>query len=426
MAVFILFFLCYFLMAIFFRFRLYLLFAFILFFFIFGFSLKDYINFIDYNIIILFLGTYIIAEGFFISEIPKKIAFHLINKAKTLFNSIIIFSILSGLLSSILENTAVVLILAPLAFSCATHFKTSPLNFIVPICLASNLQGSATLIGDPPSMILAEKANLKFLDFFFFQGKPSLFLAVQIGFIFSLLAIYFILKRDEKEFNKSHPEMEEINIPKRNYLFLIILLLFILSLIIFPRIIKENSYIFYAGIISLFYAFLTIVLLLIFRLIKISDFLKILDYETTLFLIGIFILIGIFKKGGGLEILANLFSKFLITYQNQIIIYLFIIFVSLLFSSFMDNIPFFLLISELIKIFYPEGKMFYLLMFGSLIATTIGGNITPFGAQANIVGVGYLKRKGVKVRFIDFFKLGLPFSLAGTIFAGIFIYLFWR
>ncbi|MCX7836937.1 MAG: anion permease [candidate division WOR-3 bacterium] len=414
-------------MAVFFRYRLYILFAFIFLFFLFGFSLKDYINFIDYNIIILFLGTYIIAEGFFLSEIPKKIAFHLINKAKTLFYSIIIFSILSGFLSSILENTAVVLILAPLAYSCALYFKTSPLNFIIPICLSSNLQGSATLIGDPPSMILAEKANLKFLDFFFFQGKPSLFFAVQIGFFFSLLTTYFILKREkDKELIKIHPEIEEVNIPKRNYIFLIILLLFILTLIIFPRIIKGNGYLFYAGLISLFYAFLTIFFLLIFKLIKPINLLKMLDYETTLFLIGIFILIGIFEKGGGLTILANLFNNFFINFRHPIFIYIFILFISLLFSSFMDNIPFFLLISELIKIFYPEGNMFYLLMFGSLIATTVGGNITPFGAQANIVGVGYLKRKGTKVRFFDFFKLGLPFSLAGTIFAGLFIYLFWK
>ncbi|MEO0130870.1 MAG: anion permease [candidate division WOR-3 bacterium] len=426
MIIFILFFLCYFLMAIFFRFRLYILFVFILFFFLFGFSFKDYINFIDFNIIMLFLGTYIIAEGFFLSEIPKKIAFHLVNKAKTLFYSIIIFSILSGLLSSFLENAAVILILAPIAYSCALYFNTSPLNFIIPICLASNLQGSATLIGDPPSMILAEKANLKFLDFFIFQGKPSLFFAVQIGFFFSLLTIYFILKREKKELMKTHPEIEEVNIPKRNYLFLIIFLLFILSLIIFPRIMKDNNYLFYAGLISLFYAFLTIIFLFIFKLIKPKNFFKILDYETILFLIGIFILIGIFKNGGGLTILSYFFNNIFAIFKHQIFIYIFILFLSLLFSSFMDNVPFFLLISELIKIFYPEGKMFYLLIFGSLIASTVGGNITPFGAQANIIGIGYLKKKGIKTRFFDFFKLGLPFSLAGTIASGIFIYFLWR
>lgn len=426
MAIFILFFLCYFLMAIFFKYRLYILFSFILLFFLFSFSLKNYLNFIDYNILMLFLGTFIIAEGFFISEIPKKIAFFLIKRAKTLFSSIIIFSILSGFLSSFLENTAVVLILSPIAYSCALYFKTSPLNFIIPICLASNLEGSATLIGDPPSMILAEKANLKFLDFFFFLKKPSLFFVVQVGLLFSLLTIYFLLKREKKELTKISPQIEEINIPKRNYLFLIILLLFILSLIIFPRIIKVNTYLFYAGLISLFYAFLTIVFLFIFKLIKPNNFLKILDYETILFLIGIFILIGIFKEGGGLKILGEFFNKIFINLKHPFFIYAFILFISLLFSSFMDNIPFFLLISELIKIFYPEGKMFYLLMFGSLIATTVGGNITPFGAQANIVGIGYLKKKGEKVRFFDFFKLGLPFSLAGTIASGIFIYFLWK
>lgn len=422
MLIFFLFFLCYFLIIIFFKFRLYIIYLFIILFLIFGFSLKEYLNFIDYNIIMLFLGTYIIAEGFFISELPKKIAFHLVNKAKSVIFSIIVLSAWAGILSIFLDNTAVVLIFAPLAYSLALAFKTSPLNFIIPICLTSNLQGAAILIGDIPSMLLAEKANLNFLDFFFFKGKPSIFFACQIGFIFSLLTIYFILKNTQKE-TKVSQIREEFNLPKRNYIFLLILLLFILTLTFFPILIKTDDYLFYTALISLFYALLTLIFLYLFKLVKPLNFFKIIDYETTLFLIGVFILIGIFKNGGGLSILGRIFQAFFVNYQRPIIIYTITLFFSLLFSSFMDNVPVFLLISELIKIFYPEGKVFYLLMFGCLIAATIGGNITLFGAQANIVGVGYLKRKGTKVGFFDFFKLGLPFSIAGTFFSCLYLYL---
>jgi len=414
-------------MAIFFKFRLYLLYGFLILFLFLGFSLSAYFSFIDFNVIMLFIGTFIIAEGFFLSEIPKKIAFHLANKSRSLFSSIILFTLFSGFLSIFLENACVVLILAPIAFSLAQAFRTSPLNFIIPLCLASNLQGSATLIGDPPSMILAEKANLDFLDFFIFQGKPSLFFIVQFGFLFSLLSIYLILKPVSREVSTEnwklldiHREVQQETANGKRKIFLIILILFILSLAIFPRIFKGNNYLFYAALISLFYAFLTLLFLFLFKLIKPIDFLKIVDYETALFLIGVFILIGIFKAGGGLLLLKEFLKIFFLS--KPIVIYCLIIFFSLLFSSFMDNVPFFLLVSELIKLFYPEGKLFYLLMFGSLIASTIGGNITPFGASANVVGVGYLKRKGIKVGFFDFFKLGLPFSLMGTFASALLLY----
>ncbi len=409
-------------MAIFFKFRLYILYSFLILFLFFGFSLSAYFSFIDFNVIMLFIGTFIVAEGFFLSEIPKRIALFLANKSRSLFSSIILFTLFSGFLSIFLENACVVLILAPIAFSLAQTFRTSPLNFIIPLCLASNLQGSATLIGDPPSMILAEKANLDFLDFFIFQGKPSLFFIIQFGFLFSLLTIYLILKplRNE-QLSRSRIEKEKEKRKKKGYFFLIILILFILSLAIFPRIFKGNNYLFYAALISLFYALLTLLFLFLFKLIKPIDFLKIVDYETVLFLIGVFILIGIFKAGGGLLLLKEFLKSLFLS--KPIVIYCLLIFFSLLFSSFMDNVPFFLLISELIKLFYPQGKLFYLFMFVSLIASTIGGNITPFGASANIVGVGYLKRKGIKVGFFDFFKLGLPFSLMGTFASAFLLYL---
>uniref|UniRef100_A0A7V5Y0A0 Anion permease n=1 Tax=candidate division WOR-3 bacterium TaxID=2052148 RepID=A0A7V5Y0A0_UNCW3 len=426
--IFILFFVCYLLMAIFFKFRLYILYGFLFSFLFLGFSLRSYFSFVDFNVVLLFLGTFIIAEGFFLSKIPEKIAFHLANKSGSLVSSIILFTIFSGFLSIFLENACVVLILAPIAFSLAQTFKTSPLNFIIPLCLASNLQGSATLIGDPPSMILAEKANLDFLDFFIFNGKPSLFFIIQFGFLFSLLTIYLILLTVNRQplsdtrcpSTVDHQPLSGARCPST--VFLIILVLFILSLAIVPKFLKGNNYLFYAAIISLFYAFLTLFFLFYYQLLKPRDFLKVIDYETVLFLVGVFVLIGVFKEGGGLLLLKD-FLKVFFSKKPIIIVYVFIILFSLLFSSFMDNVPFFLLISEVIKLFYPEGKLFYLFLFAALIASTIGGNITPFGAQANIVAVGYLKRKGIAVSFFDFFKLGLPFSLAGTVASTFLLYL---
>ena len=87
------------------------------------------------------------------------------------------------------------LVIAPIAFELSRRLKTSPAPFLIGIAISSNLQGTATLIGDPPSMILAGRMKMTFNDFFFMQGKPGIFFAVQVGAVASFLVLYYLFRR---------------------------------------------------------------------------------------------------------------------------------------------------------------------------------------------------------------------------------------
>jgi len=150
---------------------------------------------INWNILGIFWGSLVIAELFIYSKIPAYIAEAIIDRSRNMVWAILWLSAFSGIISAFVENVATVLIVAPIAFEVSRKLKTSPLPFILGICFSSNLQGTATLVGDPPSMILASATRMTFNDFFFFQGKPGLFFAVELAAIVSLVVIYLLYRR---------------------------------------------------------------------------------------------------------------------------------------------------------------------------------------------------------------------------------------
>jgi len=150
---------------------------------------------IKWNVIGIFIGTLFLAELFIYSRVPELLANYLVERSKTVGAAILWVCVLSSFISAFIENVATVLIVAPIALELSKKLKTSPVPFIIGIAISSNLQGTATLIGDPPSMILAGYENMSFNDFFFFHGKPGIFFAVQFGAIASFLVLYLIFKK---------------------------------------------------------------------------------------------------------------------------------------------------------------------------------------------------------------------------------------
>src|SRR3990167_717230 len=128
------------------------------------------------------------------SRVPAYIAEIIVDKAKNTAWSILLICALAGFISAFVENVATVLIVAPIALSLAKKLKISPMNMMIAIAVSSNLQGVATLIGDPPSMLLGGFARMNFMDFFFYKGRPSIFFAVELGAIVSFFVLYFIFK----------------------------------------------------------------------------------------------------------------------------------------------------------------------------------------------------------------------------------------
>src|SRR3989338_8777493 len=154
---------------------------------------------IDWNVILLYFGMLLVSEVFLYSKMPDFLAVYFASKTSSTMVAMLIVCALASALSILLENVAVVLLVAPIALSISKKCKINPIPLFIGIAIMSNLQGSSTLIGDPPSMLLASFANLKFNDFFMFQGKPGIFFAIQIGMLFSLLVLYFFFRKYNKK-----------------------------------------------------------------------------------------------------------------------------------------------------------------------------------------------------------------------------------
>jgi Na+/H+ antiporter NhaD/arsenite permease-like protein len=136
---------------------------------------------INWNVLMIYVGSLIIAELFIYSRLPAVLADKAVEKAPSLGIAIVAILVMTGLLSAFVENVATVLVMAPIALEICRRLKIDPTPFLIGLAVMANLQGTATLVGDPPSMIFASYAGYNFNDFFFYAGKPSIFFAVQAG-----------------------------------------------------------------------------------------------------------------------------------------------------------------------------------------------------------------------------------------------------
>src|SRR3989338_2667213 len=184
-------------------------------------TLKEAFLSINWNVMGIFVGTLIVADIFMESRVPAYLAEIIVDKAKNTAWSILLICLLTGLISAFVENVATVLIVAPIALSLAKKLKISPMNMMIAIAVSSNLQGTATLIGDPPSMLLGGFAKMNFMDFFVYRGKPSMFFAVELGAIASFVVLYFIFRRHKERIKLIRTEKVKSWVPTFILLFMI-------------------------------------------------------------------------------------------------------------------------------------------------------------------------------------------------------------
>lgn len=382
-----------------------------------AFGLRDIGQFINWNVIGIFGGTLILAEIFILSKVPVLLADLLVNRSKNVGIAILWVCALASLISAFVENVATVLIVAPVALALARKLKVSPVPFLIGLAISSNLQGTATLIGDPPSMILAGNLKMSFNDFFFYHGKPSIFFAVQLGAISSFIVLYLFFRRYRDPVVRLPREKVNSWIPTG------LLGCVIVALALSP--IWDPEFQFLGGVICMVFAMIGLIWQTLQDRVCASRILKDYDWDTTFFLAGVFVLVGTLEKVGLIDQLKNFLVMTL--GRNPFINYTFIVWFSVFVSAFIDNVPYITaMIPVTVKLSIALGLEPYLLTFGLLIGSCLGGNITPIGAAANIVSVGILKREGFVTSFLQFVKIGLPFTLAATALSYIFIWLIWR
>ncbi len=371
---------------------------------------------VNWNVMGIFIGTLIVADIFMESRVPAYLAEIIVNRAKNTAWSILLICILAGFISAFVENVATVLIVAPIALSLARKLKINPMNMMIAIAVSSNLQGTATLIGDPPSMLLGGFAKMNFGDFFFYRGRPSIFFAVELGALASFLILYYIFRRHKEKVQLVCVEKVKSWVPA----IILVTLVFLLAASSF----FDRGFSYAAGILCVAGGIISILWEKIVNKGPIVRGLKGLDWETTFFLMGIFVIVGAVTLTGWLEVFSNFLSG--LVGQNIFFGFTLIVFMSVVISAFVDNVPF--LAAMLPVAISMAGKLNInpsLFLFGLLIGASLGGNITPIGASANIVACGLLKKEGYEVRFKDFMKIGIPFTFVAVTAACLFIWFIW-
>ena len=380
-------------------------------------SLKEAFSAVNWNVMGIFVGTLILADIFMESRVPAYLAEIIVGRAKNTAWAILFICLLTGFISAFVENVATVLIVAPLALSLAKKLKINPTKMMIAIAVSSNLQGTATLIGDPPSMLLGGFAKMNFGDFFFYKGRPSIFFAVELGAFVSFFVLYFIFRKHKEKTQIVPVEKVKSWVPA----ILLVSLVVLLALSSF----LDTGFSYLAGQICLGFGIVALAWEKFVNKTSIVSGMKKLDWDTTFFLLGIFIIVGGISLTGWMGALADYLAN--LVGANIFLGYTAIVFLSVILSAFIDNVPF--LAAMLPVAIIMANKLQVnpsLFLFGLLIGASLGGNITPIGASANIVACGLLKKEGYPVKFGNFMKIGIPFTLAAVGASYLFIWFIWK
>ncbi len=165
---------------------------------------------IDFNVLMMLAGTMGTVSLFIESRMPNRMAEALLQKSPNVMWVVVIMSLFAGVVSAFVDNVATVLMIAPVGLAIAKKLDISPVAMIISIAVSSNLQGAATLVGDTTSIMLGGYANMDFNDFFFMDGKPSIFFAVELGALATVPVIMFLFRDQRKTFRaEGHTEVSD-------------------------------------------------------------------------------------------------------------------------------------------------------------------------------------------------------------------------
>lgn len=375
-------------------------------------------NLVNWNVLMIYIGSMIIAALFIYSKVPAKIADGLIGVSRNTGIAIVLILAMTGIISIFVENVATVLVMAPIALALSRKLKFNPVYFMIGLAVMSNLEGTATLVGDPPSMIFASYAKYSFNDFFVSQGKISIFFFIQAGLIAGCIFFYLFFMRE-----KEKADVEKTIVI--SYVPLILLLSMIVGLAAISFLNIEFEY-----LSGLFVLALGIAGLLWYVLAQKKSksetwtLVKELDWETIFFLIGIFIVVGAISETGLLKDFASFLGS--VTNGNVLLGFVLILAVSIIISGFVDNVPYIIVMlpvaDQLAKSMQLAPELY---MFALLIGSCLGGNLTPYGASANVVAMGILKKEGHPVSFGGWLKVCVPFTILTVGVSALLLWFVW-
>jgi len=369
---------------------------------------------LDYNTLGLLIAMMIIVMIMRRTGIFEYMGIKMVKASKAdPFRLLILLSITTGVLSAFLDNVTTILLILPITLSVTRDLKLNPIPFIIAAVFASNVGGTATLIGDPPNIMIGSQAGLDFVDFLINDAViafPMLILtSLFFAFIYrkSLVADDSVKEKimmlDEKECIKDSNLLR-----KSAGVFILVVVGFLLH----GALHFESSTIALTGAVAL----------LFLSGMNSEEILMEVEWKTIFFFSGLFVMVGGIVKTGVISMLAKWVLD--ITGGDLFLTAMAILWVSAIASAFIDNIPF---VATMIPLILQMGSMsgidVFPLWWALSLGACLGGNGTVIGASANVVAIGIAEREGYRITFGSYFKIGFPIMLITILICTAYIYL---
>ncbi len=368
-------------------------------------DIESGVSYIDYNTIGLLIGMMLFVAVVKHSGMFEYLAVKSAKIAKgNPWRMMILFTIITALLSGLLDNVTTVLLVGPMTFAITKEMDLNPVPFIMTQILASNIGGTGTLIGDPPNIMIGSATGLTFMDFLANDGVIILVvLAATIGAFYFVYgkkliatpeAMHKVMEMDEKSLIKDKPLLIKS---------IVMIVLVVAAFMLHSVLHMESSIIALSGA----------VIMMVIGKQSIEEVVQDVEWPTIIFFTGLFIVVGGMVETGVIDKLADVIMG--VTGGKPIMTMMIILWVSALLSSTLDNIPFVATMIPLIQSMGDSGMDVMPLWWALSLGACLGGNGTLIGASANVVLTGISAKNGYPVTYMQFLKVGFPMMILSVV-----------
>jgi len=369
------------------------------------------LSYIDFNTIGLLVGMMVLVAIIRQSGLFEYVA---IKAAKMVHGDpwkiMIAFILLTAILSGILDNVTTVLLVRPMTIAIAKMLEINPVPFLMTQILASNAGGTATLIGDPPNIMIGSAANLSFMDFLKNTG-----LAVALVIVFMIVMMRFVYKKEIEVEGLDTSKIMNLDpdksITDKPLLIkgVVVIVLVILGFIFHDQIGMETSVI----------ALTAAAVMLIIGGVNVDNAIQDVEWTTIAFFMALFVVVGGLTETGVIKQVAAVIIER--TAGHPVMMMLILLWASALLSSFLNNIPFIATLIPLVLALKADGMDAEPLWWAISLGACLGGNGTMIGASANVVLSDISTKHGYPITFKSYLRFGMPFMLGSVFISMVFL-----
>lgn len=369
------------------------------------------LSYIDFNTIGLLVGMMVLVAIIRQSGLFEYVA---IKAAKMVHGDpwkiMIAFILLTAVLSGILDNVTTVLLVGPMTIAIAKMLEINPVPFLMTQILASNVGGTATLIGDPPNIMIGSAANLSFMDFLKNTG-----VAVVLVIVFMIVMMRFVYKKEIEVEGLDTSKIMNLDpdksITDKPLLIkgVVVIILVILGFIFHDQIGMETSVI----------ALTAAAVMLLIGGVNVDNAIQDVEWTTIAFFMALFVVVGGLTETGVIKQVAAVIIER--TAGHPIMMMLILLWASALLSSFLNNIPFIATLIPLVLALKADGMDAEPLWWAISLGACLGGNGTMIGASANVVLSDISTKHGYPITFKSYLRVGMPFMLGSVFISMVFL-----